>query len=254
MWIIVLIGFLSAIIAQFHNLGFTYTTLLIVLPSVAAMLKIVYDNSAKFRHVYRTVLNTLNFNTFDMEFSAVFKLTEMSESFNVNKDYEKIQQIFHKILNQNGFKEKRNELIDLSFDKISGIKLYIHPYKMYFSIDQTDNFGENNLNLKASGRLKYKNGEKTIENFNVKLYAHLMEELKLDEIKYILKLEKNTKKKDFMKRHFIKEVDSDEIQSFQIKIDDPNVNLTVNNRELVLVASEKSYLINSIKNTVKLIT
>ncbi|KFI02028.1 hypothetical protein JN25_16500 [Bacillus sp. BSC154] len=132
--------------------------------------------------------------------------------------------------------------------------MYIKPYKIYFSIIQTDNFGQMNLNVSASATLKYKNGQEIIEDFIVQFYQRICDDLGVEENKYTMKVAKNTKKVDFMKKHFIKEVKPSDILSFNIKIkSNPGVHLSAHEKNIVLVTNQRTSLIKALDKVIKLI-
>jgi hypothetical protein len=253
MWILAIVGIIGSISVTIIRFGWNWATLLILVPLVSTLLTMIYTHSSQFRKWIRSVKNFLNLGTFDMVFDSNFKFTEETKLVNVNKDAEKLQDLFHKCLEREGFKGNKNELVNLSFARVSGIKLYVKPHKIYFELDQSDNGGISSLYVKATGRLKYKNAEDVLERYLISIYSNLCSELKLDESKYVLKLVKNTKKKDFMKKQFVKEIKADDISSFQIRIKKPDSIITATEENIQLVTKEKAYLISSIKTILKLI-
>lgn len=254
MWIFMLISLITSCVVQFISTGFTTATILIIIPTIVTLIKVLYENLDKFRVFYRRTINILNLSTFDIDFTAVFKIVNESKINNINKDYLKIQSIIYELLSTSGFKGSKNELIEISFDRISGVKMYVRPYKIYLSLSQTDNMGEINLTIRASAALKYRNANEIIENFLVSFYRHLCEKELVNEIKYIVKINKNTKKGNFMANHFIKEIKPDDIKNFEVNMKhNKNGILNINNKCINFITSERSDLINSIKKAVELI-
>ncbi|MED1121287.1 hypothetical protein [Bacillus atrophaeus] len=254
MWVLMLLSLLATMFFQFHNKGFNWATGLIILPTFVALIKIIYEKFKKFRVAFRWVKNYFNFDNFDIDFQAVFNIVENSTLQKIKDDYTKVQTIFYDLLKNKGHTGRKNDLVEVSFDKFNNVKMYIKPYKIYFSIIQTDNFGQVNLNVNASATLKYKNGQEIIEEFIVQFYQKICDDLGVQENKYTMKVAKNTKKVDFMKKHFIKELNPSDILSFNIKIkSNPDVQLSVHEKDIVLVTSQRASLIKALNNVIKLI-
>ncbi|QAW34128.1 hypothetical protein ETK61_15480 [Bacillus subtilis] len=254
MWVLMLLSLLATMLFQFYTKGFNWATGIIILPTLAALLKTIYDKSQKFRVGFRWVKNHFNFDNFDIDFQAVFNIVENSTLQKIKDDYTEVQTIFYDLLKNKGHTGRKNELVEVSFDKFNNVKMYIKPYKIYFSIIQTDNFGQMNLNVSASATLKYKNGQEIIEDFIVHFYQRICDDLGVEENKYTMKVAKNTKKVDFMKKHFIKEVKPSDILSFNIKIkSNPGVQLSAHEKNIVLVTNQRTSLIKALDKVIKLI-
>ncbi|WP_038220975.1 hypothetical protein, partial [Virgibacillus alimentarius] len=238
MWWLLFLSAVAAIIATFTRFGFSIIAVLIALPIIYTAFNTLFVNVRKIRILFRKAINILNLSTFDMQFRSVFNIENKSKIQNINKDYLIIQDIIYDILLKEGFSGKKNELIEPSLDRISGVKFYIHPYKIYMSIDQSDNFGEQSLTLTANGRLKYRNGEEVLNDFLINVYEGI-EQLGLNQNKYILKLSKNTNIDGFMINHFIKELKTSEVESFNIKINHANINIAANHNEVTIVTKQK---------------
>lgn len=254
MWYLMSISLLVSVVLQFYKTGFNVATIVIIIPTFVSLVKILYENSRKIRILFRKAKNGLNLSTFDIDFTAVFDIVENSSISNVDKDYLVIQTILYDLLKDKGYKGSKNELVEVSFDRVSGVKMYVRPHKIYFSFINTDNFGQKNLTIKSSAVLKYRNGEEIIRNFLIAFYRQLNDKLLLKENKYSMKISKNTKTGNFMSKHFIKELPPQEIDNFNIKVKKSNgVHITVNQKEIILVTHEKANLIDSVKYCVELI-
>ncbi|ARD55601.1 hypothetical protein M5E03_03145 [Bacillus safensis] len=254
MWILMLLSLFATIIYQISTKGFNGVTTIIIFPTIVSIIKISYDYSSHFRVGFRRIKNFFNFDNYDIDFTAVFNVTDHSSLQRIKDDYTKVQTILYDLLKNKGHSGRKNELVEVSFDKFNNVKIYIKPYKIYFSIIQTDNFGQVNLNVNASATLKYKNGQEIIEDFIVRFYQMMCDNLGLEENKYTMKVAKNTKKVDFMKKHFIKEIKPSDILSFELNIiSKPGVKLSVNEKNIVLVTSQRTSLINALNNVIKLI-
>ncbi|ADC49344.1 hypothetical protein BpOF4_06420 [Alkalihalophilus pseudofirmus OF4] len=253
MWWLVFFSAIGAIIATFTRFGFNVVAILITLPIIYTAFNTLYSNVRKVRILLRKTINVLSLSTFDMQFRAVFNIEEhKSKVKNINNDYLLIQDVIYDVLKNEGFSGKKNELIEPSLDRVSGVKFYIHPYKIYMSLDQSDNFGEQTLTLTATGRLKFRNGEAILNDFLINLYEGI-ENLGMPQNKYILKLSKNSKTDNFMTKHFIKELEPKEVKDFNILMNQSNMNITANHQEITIVTKQKINLIKGIKYSLELI-
>lgn len=120
------------------------------------------------------------------------------------------------------------------------------------AIDQVDNAGERILTVSADARLRYRNGEKIISDFLINLYEGI-EGLGLKQNKYTLKLSRNSKSKNFMTKHFIKELQPTEVATFNIKVNYSNINITANQNEVTIVTKQKVNLLKGIKYSLEII-
>ncbi|KFI02029.1 hypothetical protein JN25_16505 [Bacillus sp. BSC154] len=89
MWVLMLLSLLATMLFQFYTKGFNWATGIIILPTLAALLKTIYDKSQKFRVGFRWVKNHFNFDNFDIDFQAVFNIVE-------NSLYKKLKMIIRK--------------------------------------------------------------------------------------------------------------------------------------------------------------
>ncbi|KKB72472.1 hypothetical protein [Bacillus sp. TH008] len=254
MWWMLLVSLIATMIYQIIDKGFNTLTALILLPTVTTFLRIIYDNSANIRNYLRTLKKLINYDNFDIVFQSVFNIEENSKLKDVKADHLMIQSILYELLTEQGFSGRKNDLIEVSFDKFNGVKFYVKPYKIYFSFSQTDNLGQINLYLEASGTLKFKNGEEIIDQFIVRFYEELCNAFELKENKYTIKVSKNTKKEDFMKSRFIKELKASNIKSFEIKIKgEPKEFLSVNQEQVEFVTERRASLNAALEKIIKLI-
>ncbi|WP_054634831.1 hypothetical protein [Thalassobacillus sp. C254] len=113
MWILVFIGAIGAIVGTFLRLGFNWPAVLITLPILYTALHTLYLNVRKVRILMRRMLNYLSLSTFDMKFNAVFNIEEYTKIKNINNDYLKVQEVIYEVLQNEGFKGNKNDLIEL---------------------------------------------------------------------------------------------------------------------------------------------
>lgn len=252
MWWLVVLAAIGGIIATLSRNGFTIPAIMILLPILYTLFNTVYSNFRGIRIFFRKSLNWLNISTFDIEFQSTFKLTPDSKIKNINKDYSIIEDLIYSLLKLDGYNESPNKLVDVSLDRVSGVRFFIRPHKIYFSIDQSDDGGITTLNIKAEARLKFKNGEKLLNDFLLGIYEKI-EDLGLSKDKYIVKMSKNTKNKNFMKLHFIKELTSNEINSFSIHAKPKNLNIVITQEKIKVTATQKHDLIQGIRYSIELI-
>lgn len=112
MWILVFIGAIGAIVGTFLRLGFNWPAVLITLPILYTALHTLYLNVRKVRILMRRMLNYLSLSTFDMKFNAVFNIEEYTKIKNINNDYLKVQEVIYEVLQNEGFKGNKNDLIE----------------------------------------------------------------------------------------------------------------------------------------------
>lgn len=252
MWLWVLLGAIGAIVATYTRFGFNTASVLISLPIFFTAFNTLFSNVRSVRIYWRKALNILSLSSFDMQFKAVFKVQDDSKIKNINQDYLLVQDAIYSVIKSEGIEGNKNSLVEPSFDRVSGVKFFVHPHKLYMSLDQSDDSGETNLSISTSGRLKYRNGEKVLNDFLIGLYEN-MESLGLKPNKYTLKLSKNSKQKNFMSKHFIKELKPNEIKSFNIVVNYSNLNISANQKEIVIVTRKKVNLIKGIKYSLEMI-
>lgn len=197
-------------------------------------------------------MNWINISTFDVEFQSTFKFKNDSEIKDINKDYKLIEELIYKVLKKEGYTENKSKLIDISLDRVSGVKFFIKPHKIYLSIDQSNDGGEAKLLLNVDARLKYRNGEKILNDFLLGIYEKI-EDLNFSKDKYIVKMSKNTKKADFMKNHFVKELTPKEVSNFSIIVKEKNLNITISQERVTVVTNQKHDLIQGIRYSIELI-
>lgn len=250
MWLVMLISLLVSVVFQVYKFGFNAATMIIIVPTVVSLIKVIFENSQKVRVFYRNAINKMNLSSFDIDFQSVFVITDTSNVKNINKDYLEIQTILYNILKNNGYDGGKNELVEPSMARVSGVKMYLRPHKMYMSFIQDEKY----LTIRTSATLKFKNGNEIIERLLIEFYRELTNNLHMKENKYIMKVSKNTQKENFMEKHFIKELTPKQIKGFEISVDHKSrFNLKVNNKEIVLVTKERADLVNAIKYSVELI-
>lgn len=252
MWLLVIAASIGGILAIILKNGFTVITLMISLPVLYTLFNTIYSNSRKVRIKIRKFMNWINISTFDVEFQSTFKFKNDSEIKDINKDYKLIEELIYKVLKKEGYTENKSKLIDISLDRVSGVKFFIKPHKIYLSIDQSNDGGEAKLLLNVDARLKYRNGEKILNDFLLGIYEKI-EDLNFSKDKYIVKMSKNTKKADFMKNHFVKELTPKEVSNFSIIVKEKNLNITISQERVTVVTNQKHDLIQGIRYSIELI-
>ncbi|MFP7313738.1 hypothetical protein [Bacillus safensis] len=254
MWFFMLLSLIATMIYQFSTKGFNGATATILLPTVVSLIKVLYDKSSNFRVCFRWIKNHFNIDNYDIDLTAVFNINDDSTVKSLKADYTQIQTLLYDILKSRGISGAKNHLIEVSFNNFNDVIMYVKPYKIYFSFKETDNGGQVNLTVGASATLKYKNGQEIIEEFIVRIFKKMNNNLCLKENKYTMKVAKNTKKTDFLKKHFIKELNSSDIDSFKIVVKtSPGVHLTVGDEKIVMVTSQISNLVKALDKVIKLI-
>ncbi|MFE7821832.1 hypothetical protein ACFU1R_27130 [Priestia megaterium] len=256
-WVILLAIYLFALTLQIIAKGWEtfYTSAGIGL--IVAILATVFNNSRNVKKIFRKIKYFFGYGMFKWEANSVF-IVRKDIFGTLSSQEETLKKISKDALEHNDISVKGSEAIQMSFDKLRNLKIFLEEYVMYLDISITDadymDEDENALiavTIKTKASLRYRDNNKAINGLLLDFYYFFEKQYNPTEQKYTFKIQPENMPKDFLKKHFINEYSSDEVDAFSITSMKSKSSVErVNQKLLSLTTDRREELNSAIKNLI----
>jgi hypothetical protein len=255
-WIFLVLIYIGALTIQVVTKGWSTLLTSAGIGLIIALIATVFNYSRQAKRILRHIKYFLGYGMFKWEANSVFTIKK--DAFPTLTSQEAILRKISKESLENNNISLNAESIQISYDRMRNLKIFLEQYVMYLDLsitdaDYTDDEGNDLIyvNIKTKASLRYRDNNKAINGVLLDFYYFLERHYNPIDQKYSFSIQPENMPKDFLKKQFIQEYSAEEIDSFSIISKKTKSSVEkVNHKLLTLTTNRREDLNKSIKELI----